>query len=106
MIRNIKSIIVKPIDGDAFDWETLPFVPGTATLKVKITQEKVGCLRTYTLSATLRREIPILLRDLQVRIQYDEGYEEFGTADLPVRFESERENRLTITAKYKSCGNI
>lgn len=106
MIRNITSIIVKPTDGDILDWETLPIVPGTATLKVKTTQENVGSLKTYTLSATLRREIPILSRDLQVRIQYDEGHEEFGTADLPVRFESERENRLTITAKYKARGDI
>lgn len=105
MIRNIKFINIKPIDGDALDWVTLPLVPGTASLKVKTTQEKVGSLKTYTLSATLRRELPILLRDLQVRIQYEDGYEEFGTEDLPVRFESERENRLTIMAKYKARGN-
>lgn len=105
MIRNIKSIFVKPIGGDTLDWETLPLVPGTATLKVKTTQEKIGSLKTYSLSATLRREIPNLSRDLQVRIEFESGVEEIGSVDLPVRFESERENRLTITAKYKSRGD-
>lgn len=105
MIRNIKSITVKPIDGNMLDWSTLPLVPGTASLKVKTTQEKIGTLKTYTLSATLRREIPILTRDLQVQILYDDGHDEFGTVDLPVRFESERENQLTITAKYQSRGD-
>lgn len=105
MIRVIKQIWVKPAESGPEDWEQLPLVPATATLKVKTTQEKAGLLKTYNLSATLRREVPILSKNLRVRIRYDEGHETFGTQDLPVRFETERENRLTISAKYKAQGN-
>lgn len=105
MIRIIKEIWVKRAEGGAKDWEQLPLVPATATLKVKTTQEKAGQLKTYNLSATLKREIPIISKNLRVFILYDDGHEVFGTQDLPVRFETERENRLTISAKYKTKGN-
>lgn len=102
MIRTIKEIWIYPLDDATPEWSQLHIIPGTATITIETSSEDSGRLMTYNLSATLRRPHPALFRNLRLRIIYDNGRETFGTKDLPVRFDSQRDNRLVISVKYKT----
>lgn len=102
MIRNINSIYVKEVSVSSSDWQQLPLVPATATLKTEITQEKEGILETLELKATLAYRHSSIGRNIIVKVCWDNGsVSNIGSEDVPVRLDYSRDTSITISCKYK-----
>ena len=102
MVRNINSIYVKEVGVSSSDWQQLPLVPATATLKKEITQEKEGVLETFELKAILAYRHSSIGRNIIMKVCWDNGYvSNMGSEDLPVRLDYSRDTSITISCKYK-----
>lgn len=107
MIRIIREICVARAESNDDYWYALPIVPGSATLKEKITQESAGRLKTYTISATLHHDPKIISLPLRIMIVFDNNKElRLGTTDVPAYFEIERETSIVATCKYEAKDDI
>lgn len=103
MIRTIKEIWVQPVDDSSGNWSQLPIVAGTAIIQIEMTNEDAGLLKTYSLSTTLRRPHVDISQNLRICIIYENGPSDYlGTVDVPVKFDSQWDNRLSISTKYKT----
>lgn len=102
MIKTIKEIWIRNVDEQTSCWSQLPIVAGTATLKIEITNEEAGRIKTYDLSMALWRQHPDAGRNLRICVIFDCDTIYFGTQDLPVRLDFQEENRLTASTKYRT----
>ncbi len=103
MIKIIDQVFIRSLDVRNAEFVPLAFVPASAVAEITRSNDDGGDICTVSLSAVVPFR-PVILRDnLAVRIFWDSRRRsfDFGTVDLPVRFDVSEGDKIEISAKYK-----
>ncbi len=101
-IKNICSVAVRPTASENAAFELLDMVKGSATMTISSKKTTQGRMFETALKLKVVSKATSVFMPLIVRVILMDRTYEFGTAFLPVFFETSEDDLLSLTAKYES----